>query len=933
MVHDSHPLVSQLGGSIAYGLIVTTMIYSVGHISGDHMKPAATIAFATIRHFPWMQVPAYIGAQSVGALSTSFTLRLMFESVSNTSITAPSGTVVQELVMEIIVSFVLMFVTSAVATDTRAIIILLLLYLELISLLLDHMILRNFSVLNLSSNLLNGSIPSSLGALSMLKRIDFHGNQLDGNIPNELGGCSNTTFLSLADNKLQGPIPSGFTSLILVRELGLSGNSLSGNIEPEFLSCWTDLISLQLQNNLFSGKIPAELGQVKNLQFLYLFNNAFTQSIPREIGNCTSLKELDLSHNLLTGRIPVELGNLSSLTFLNVEQNAFTGSIPAELANLKAIDTIAMSNNNLTGSIPDGILPQHICQRGMLKEFTVNNNDFSGPTPASLKECRSLIKLRLEVNRLDGSITEAFGEYPFLSYLDLNFNRLNGKIPPVLGKCKKLTLLHLSNNFFNGKIPSELGQLSELGELNLSTNHLTGRIPLELGNLSSVFKWDLSFNSLSGSIPPELGRLSKLEYLALGGNKLSDLLSLSSIDVSYNKLQGAVPTTKVFNNSPATSYEGNLDLCGAVNLPSCRRNSDKKANKSSRKKMIAILVPIATALLVLALAGGLFIWGRHRKPTKNTDAETDIALPWNFESRNMLKDILRGTENFDEKYCIGTGGFGRVYKATLPSGRIVAVKKLHLSAGGILENKKSFLSEITTLTGIRHRNIVKLHGFYAQNQLKLLVYDYKENGSLGQILHAEDGSKKLDWATRCRIIEGIAHALAYLHHDCEPPIVHRDISCNNILLDRSLEACVSEFGTAKLLNTESSSWTKVVGSYGYIAPELAYTMKVTEKCDVYSFGVVAWEIISGKHPIGRGGEGQQGLHVLNELMQRNVDDVMVENILDDRLEAPAERMLDKILVLLKVAYQCIHSSPHRRPNMRDVVKMLQNSNQHRPSGD
>eukprot|EP01018_Ginkgo_biloba_P006801 Gb_22509 [translate_table: standard] len=131
--------------------------------------------------------------------------------------------------------------------------------------------------------------------------------------------------------------------------------------------------------------------------------------------------------------------------------------------------------------------------------------------------------------------------------------------------------------------------------------------------------------------------------------------------------------------------------------------------------------------------------------------------------------------------------------------------------------QKGFLSEITTLTGIQHRNIVKLHGFYAQNQLKLIVYDYKENVSL----------------------EGIAHALAYLHHDCEPPIVHRDILCNNILLDRSLEACVSDFGTAKLLNTESSSWTKVAGSYGYITPELAYTAKVTKKCDVYSFRVVA----------------------------------------------------------------------------------------------
>ncbi|KAH7845671.1 hypothetical protein Vadar_004621 [Vaccinium darrowii] len=188
-----------------------------------------------------------------------------------------------------------------------------------------------------------------------------------------------------------------------------------------------------------------------------------------------------------------------------------------------------------------------------------------------------------------------------------------------------------------------------------------------------------------------------------------------------------------------------------------------------------------------------------------------------------------------------------------------------------------------------------------------LVYEYMEKGSLFCALTFDVEASEIGWTQRVNIVEAIAHALSYLHHDHTPPIVHRDISSNNILLNSQLEAFVADFGIDRLLHPVSSNQTVIAGTYGYIAPELAYTMVVTEKCDVYSFGVVALEIIMGRHP----GD------LLSSFTKPSSESIMITNVLDPRLPPPTNPIVAGSIVLVAtMAFSCVQPEPKSRPTMR-----------------
>lgn len=246
---------------------------------------------------------------------------------------------------------------------------------------------------------------------------------------------------------------------------------------------------------------------------------------------------------------------------------------------------------------------------------------------------------------------------------------------------------------------------------------------------------------------------------------------------------------------------------------------------------IEVTILVAGTFILIALTMVIYFAQGRAKIIMGEDEMMLMSIR-NCDGRLPFKDLVVATEDFNEKYCIGRGSQGTVYKASVPDGKTYAVKRMHASIeeGELDEtDKKAFDSEVKTLTGIRHRNIVKLNGHCSYRGNVYLVYDFVEKGSLSSVLKGEEGGKILGWEERVRIIKEVAEALSYMHHDKVPAIVHRDISTKNILLDLGLVPHVSDFGVAKLMIDNKINWTGAVGSYGYMAPGQLYTYSIALK--------------------------------------------------------------------------------------------------------
>ncbi|KAE8672600.1 putative receptor-like protein kinase [Hibiscus syriacus] len=283
-----------------------------------------------------------------------------------------------------------------------------------------------------------------------------------------------------------------------------------------------------------------------------------------------------------------------------------------------------------------------------------------------------------------------------------------------------------------------------------------------------------------------------------------------------------------------------------------------------------------------------------------------------------LRELEFSTNGFAHEKVIGEGGYGIVYHGSLEDNSQVAVKNLLNNRG---QAEKEFKVEVEAIGRVRHKNLARLLGYCAEGAHRMLVYEYVNNGNLEQWLHGDVGScSPLTWDIRMNIILGTAKGLAYLHEGLDPKVVHRDIKSSNILLDKSWNPKVSDFGLAKLLGSESSYIrTRVMGTFGYVAPEYASTGMLNERSDVYSFGILIMEIVTGRNPVDYSRPPEEVN--LIEWLKKMVANRNPEGVLDPKLpEKPTSRPLKRALL---VALRCVDPNAQKRPKMGHIIHMLE----------
>ncbi|CAH9119205.1 unnamed protein product [Cuscuta epithymum] len=287
------------------------------------------------------------------------------------------------------------------------------------------------------------------------------------------------------------------------------------------------------------------------------------------------------------------------------------------------------------------------------------------------------------------------------------------------------------------------------------------------------------------------------------------------------------------------------------------------------------------------------------------------------QSQFTYEELAAATASFSQANLLGQGGFGYVHKGVLPNGREVAVKSLKSGSG---QGEREFQAEVEIISRVHHRHLVSLVGYCIAEGQRMLVYEYVPNNTLEFHLHGK-GQPVMDWPTRLKIAVGSAKGLSYLHEDCHPRIIHRDIKSANILLDNQFEAMVADFGLAKLSsdnNTHVS--TRVMGTFGYLAPEYASSGKLTDKSDVFSFGVMLLELITGRRPLDLTNNVMEDSLVdwARPLIAKAIEDGNYDELVDPRLEGNYNS--HEMGRMVACAGACIRHSAKRRPKMSQIVR-------------
>ncbi|KAL5157856.1 putative leucine-rich repeat receptor-like protein kinase [Glycine soja] len=819
--------------------------------------------------------------------------------------------------------------------------------------------LRNLLLINCG---FTGPIPVTIGNLERLVFLSLNSNGFTGTIPAAIGNLSNVYWLDLAENQLEGPIPisngttPGLDMMHHTKHFHFGKNKLSGNIPSQLFSPEMSLIHVLFESNRFTGGIPSTLGLVKTLEVVRFDKNFLSEPLPLNINNLTSVRELFLSNNRLSGSLP-NLTGMNSLSYLDMSNNSFDQSdFPPWLPTLPALTTIQNDGGYKTSRTYSCFFVQPATVADSLQViipvifftmiFKLNFN---------------VMHRVLKKNQLNGTLDIGTSISNQLDLLDLQINFIEDFDPQI--DVSKVEIILVNNPYCQESgVPQPYCTITKSNDSYSTPPDNCVPVPCSLDQtLSPKCKCAYPYTGTLFLRAPSFSDLENetvfvtLEYSLMESFQLhmKPVNSVSLSNPRKNIYQYLELTLKIFPFG-----QGRFNQTGVSGIGFLLSNQTYKppamfgpyyfiadeyehyvdnsvleglvpsSSKSSNTGIIAGAAGGGAALLVLVVLACVYAISRKKKSKKSTGNsnpfeqwdphDSNSSIPQLKGARRFsFEEIQNCTKNFSQVNNIGSGGYGKVYRGTLPNGQLIAVKRAQKES---MQGGLEFKTEIELLSRVHHKNLVSLVGFCFEQGEQMLIYEYVANGTLKDTLSGKSGIR-LDWIRRLKIALGAARGLDYLHELANPPIIHRDIKSTNILLDERLNAKVSDFGLSKPLGEGAKGYitTQVKGTMGYLDPEYYMTQQLTEKSDVYSFGVLMLELVTARRPIER---GKYIVKVVKDAIDKTKGFYGLEEILDPTIELGTA--LSGFEKFVDLAMQCVEESSSDRPTMNYVVKEIEN---------
>ncbi|XP_024966564.1 probable leucine-rich repeat receptor-like protein kinase At5g49770 [Cynara cardunculus var. scolymus] len=783
--------------------------------------------------------------------------------------------------------------------------------------------LKNLTTLILVGCNFFGLLPDSIGSLKQLVFLALNNNSFIGFIPPSIGNLTNLSWLDLSDNQLHGSIPVsnrtaplGLDKLVKARHFHFANNNLSGPIPPELFSSNMKLIHVIMNNNELSGTIPSSIGLVVTLEAVRLDSNSLSGIVPRNLTNLRSVGELYLSNNKLNGSVP-NLTGMNSLFYVDMSNNRFDLSDIPTWFTLPSLTTLLMDKTQLQGEIPSNVFQRQ------LERLVLSNNALNGTLDVGNSYSSDLI-----VDLTNNSIANFTQNSVYNMSLNLVNNPVCEEGRPK-GRYCGAGKPNIPNGYPSNSCTPVRCSSNKLLSPNCNCSHpYTGTIHF----------FSHSFSDLDNTTYYTI--LHDVLISAFRSNQLPvDSISISNAIVDeFSYLQyrlNIFPSDQDYFTRSEVSSIGTvlnrqtfiLPLFGPLFF--LDENYCCFPEKKSSNTGIIIGATVGGFLLLLLLVMAV-IYAIYQKRLATRAKQNSPFASWGLDNGSdvggvpqlkgarwcSFEELKKSTDNFSEGNIIGSGGYGKVYKGTLNTGHVVAIKR---AQQGSLQGAHEFKTEIELLSRIHHKNVVALVGFCYDQGEQMLVYEYISNGTLKDNLSGKSRIR-LNWMKRLRLALDSAKGLTYLHELANPPIIHRDIKSTNILLDDHLNAKVADFGLSKLLGDESKGYvsTQVKGTLGYMDPEYYMTQQLTEKSDVYSFGVVLLEVLTARSPIQK---GKYIVREVKEAINRSGDPSGLSEILDPSLGS--SQTLGGLTKFVNLAMSCVQDAGVDRPKMGEVVREIE----------